>query len=322
MNRRTLLKLAPAGAAAVIAPGVWSQDRPPVLRIVVPYAAGGQSDLLVRALAPSLSKTLDRNVIVENKTGAAGLIGTKAVLAAAPDGNTLLFHNSGIVALPLLTKAPTYDPVKELMPVALVGYGPNFLMINGAVPAKTLAEFIAWAKEQPQGIEAANSGLGSAGHLAAQLFAKRTGIKITHVPYKGTAETQNALIAGEVKMQLTSPTEVMTQQAKLGKIRFLAVNAKERTSLASDIPTISETIPGFYNDIWFGLFAPAGCPPDQIRKISEAFNKALSEPEIKDRFVQNYMAPLYRDPQGMASAVNDSLTSWKAMLAELGIEPS
>lgn len=324
MNRRNLLGLAPV----IVIPGLLAQPRTAqaqdraVLRIVVPYAAGGQTDLLARALAQSLTRILDRSVIVENKAGAAALIGTKAVQTSAPDGNTILFHNSGFVALPLLTKAPTYDPVKDFAPVAMVGWGPNFLIINGNVPARNLPEFIAWAKTQPNGIEAANAGMGSAGHLAAQLFAKRAGVNITHVPYKGTAETQTALIAGEVKMQLTSPTEVMTQQAKAGKVRFLAVNAKERSSLFPELPTIGETLPGFANDVWFGLLAPAGSPTAQIQRISEGFARALAEPEIRDRFTQNYMAVAYRDAAGFATAIADSLASWKSMIAELGLQPA
>ena len=321
MNRRTLLRLAPAAAGVALLRPAWPQDRNAIVRIVVPYAAGGQTDLLARVLAQSLAKTLERSVIVENKTGAAGLIGSRAVQTAAPDGNAMLFHNSGFIALPLLTKAPTYDPIKDFMPVALVGYGPNFLMINGNVPARTLPEFLAWAKSQPDGIDASNAGLGSAGHLATQLFAKRTGIKITHVAYKGTAETQNALIAGEVKMQLTSATEVMTQQAKLGKIRILAVNSRERTSLAPDVPTISESVPGFSNDVWFGMFAPAGSPPDQIQKLSDGFRIALADPDIRARFVQNYMDPMYKDPAGFGAVISESLATWKSMIAELGIQP-
>jgi tripartite-type tricarboxylate transporter receptor subunit TctC len=322
MKRRTLLKLAPVAAALSLAPPAWSQDKNALLRIVVPYAAGGQSDLLARALAQSLTKSLERSVIVENKAGAAALIGTRAVQTSAPDGNTILFHNAGFVALPLLTKASTYDPVKDFMPVSMVGFSPNFLVINGNVPAKNLPEFIAWAKAQPDGIEAANSGIGSAGHLATQLFAKRAGIKIVHVPYKGTAETQTALIAGDVKMQLTSSTEVITQQAKLGKVRLLAVNAKERSALAPDIAPISDTLPGFANEVWFGFLAPAGSPAALIQRISDALAKALSEPEIKDRFAQNYMTTVHKDPAAFASVIDESLGAWKTMIAELGLQPS
>lgn len=317
-NARRSFTLALLNAAHLPA---WSQDRSSVLRIVVPYAAGGQSDLLARVLAPSMSRSLGVNVIVENKTGAAALIGTRAVQSATPDGNTLLFHNSGIVALPLLTKGTGYDAVKDFAPVAMVGYGPNFLLVNGKVPAQTLPEFISWAKEQPNGIDAANAGLGSAGHLATQLFAKRTGIKIVHVAYKGVAETQNALLSGEVAMQLTSPTEVMTQQAKLGKVRILAVNAKARTSLAPEVPTISETVPGFHNDVWFGLLAPAGSPPQYIARISDAVRTALNEPEIRTRYLQNYMDPVHKDPQAFAATIGETLGVWKGIVAELGIQP-
>lgn len=319
-GRRNVLSLVSALAMAGSLPA-RAQDRGQPVRIVVPYAAGGQTDLLARSLAVVIGKSLERPVIVDNKPGAAALIGTRAVQSAAPDGNTVLFHNSGFVALPLLTKAPTYDPIKDFMPVALVGYGPNFLIINGAIPARTLPEFIAWAKSQPDGIEAANAGIGSAGHLATQLFAKRAGIKIVHVSYKGTAETQNALLAGEVKMQLTSPTEVMTQQAKLGRVRLLAVNARQRTSLAPDLPTIAETLPGFFNDVWFGLLAPAGSPADALGRLSEAFHKALADPDVRSRFQMNYMEAVYQDPQAFGVTVAESVASWKSMIAELGIEP-
>ncbi len=319
MQRRHFLGIAAAALAPIAR--AHAQDRA-LLRIVVPYAAGGQTDLLARALALPLGRILERSVIVENKTGAAGLIATRAVQGAAPDGNTLLFHNAGFVALPLLTKGANYEAARDFAPVAIVGNGPNFLMVNGNVPARTLPEFIAWAKAQPDGIEAANAGMGSAGHLATQLFAKRAGIRITHVAYKGTAETQTALIAGEVKMQLTSPTEVLTQQAKLGKVRFLAVNAKERTALAPELPTIAETLPGFANDIWFGLLAPAGTPAATVRTLSEGFRRALDDHDVRERFLQNYMEPVYKDPVAFAKAIDESLAFWKVMIAELGLQPS
>lgn len=319
MQSRRTFTLAVLGAAQM---PLWAQERSGVMRIVVPYAAGGQSDLLARVLAQSLSKSLGLSVIVENKTGAAALIGTRAVQGATPDGNTLLFHNSGLVALPLLTKGTGYDAVKDFMPVAMVGYGPNFLLVNSSVPARTLPEFIAWAKAQPNGVDAANAGLGSAGHLATQLFAKRAGIKIVHVAYKGVAETQNALLAGEVSMQLTSPTEVMTQQAKLGKVRILAVNAKQRSTLAPEVPTISETLPGFHNEVWFGLLAPAGSPAPYIARISDAIRAALNEPELRTRYLQNYLDPVYKDPRDFAATIGETLGTWQAIVSELGIQPS
>lgn len=322
MNRRELLTSAAGTVLFSAAGGSLAQDRNTIVRIVVPYAAGGQTDMMARILAPLLGKELDRNVIVENRPGAAALIGTRAVQMATPDGNTVLFHNSGFVALPMLTKTAGYDPVKDFTPVATVGNGPNFIIVHGSVPARTLPELIAYVKTLPQGIESANAGLGSAGHLATQLFAKRAGIKILHVPYKGTAETSNALISGEVKMQMTSPTEVLTQQAKLGKVRFLAVSSKVRTVLAPELPTIGETLPGFVNDGWFGLLATAGSPPAQVKAMSDAIAKILAQPEIRERFLQLYIDPKVMDSTQFGAAIRESIEFWKSVIAELGIVPS
>jgi tripartite-type tricarboxylate transporter receptor subunit TctC len=318
MHRRKLLYAATAAGITTILPVARAQDK--LIRIVVPYAAGGQTDMMARALAASMSKSLERNVIVENKAGAAALIGTRAVQMAPPDGNTLLFHNSGFVALPMLTKGANYDPVKDFMPVAVVGNGPNYLMVSGTVQARSAAEFIAWAKAQPEGITCANSGLGSAGHLSAQLFAKRAGINITHIPYKGSAETAIALINGEVTMQLTSPTEILTQQAKLGKVRFLAVTSVARTSMAPELPVLSDTIPGFVNDGWFGLLTSAGSPSAQVQAVSGAIKKAVAEPEIRERFLRTYIEPKYLDPSQFASAVDDSVKFWRSVITELNLQ--
>jgi tripartite-type tricarboxylate transporter receptor subunit TctC len=322
MDRRDLLGLLPGAALAVAARPLAAQDRSAVVRIVVPYAAGGQTDLMARVLAPTVGQALDRTVIVENKPGAAALIGTRAVQTATPDGNTLLFHNSGFVALPMLSKGAAYDPVKDFAAVASVGSAPNFLMVHGDVPARTLPEFIAFARSRPDGVTAANSGLGSAGHLATQLLAKRAGIQVTHVPYKGSAETAKALVAGEVQMQLTAPTEVLTTQAKLGKVRFLAVGSRERTMLAPELPTINDTLPGFVFDGWYGLLTASGSPPDRVAQVSEAFGKAMAEPDIRNRFVQLYMEPRYLNPPQFAQAVAESIDFWRAVVTELGIQPA
>ncbi|MCC6203322.1 MAG: tripartite tricarboxylate transporter substrate binding protein [Gammaproteobacteria bacterium] len=324
MHRRTLLRSAAATALAAASRTALAQDRGSgvVMRIVVPYAAGGQTDMMARVLAPLLSRTLERNVIVENRPGAAALIGTRAVQTAAPDGNTLLFHNTGFAALPLLTRGANYDPVKDFTPVATVGNGPNFLIVNGSVPARTLPELIAYAKTQPEGIDSANAGLGSAGHLITQLFAKRAGIKIVHVPYKGSAETANALISGEVKMQLTSPTEVLTQQAKAGKVRFLAVSSRERTVLAPNLPTMAETLPGFVNDGWFGLIATGGSPAAHVKQTADAILKAMAEPEVRERFLQLYIDPKPMDSAQFAAAIQEATEFWKTVISELGIQPT
>lgn len=320
MDRRAWLKLG-GGAAVVAAMPARAQDSR-VTRIVVPYVAGGQTDLMARAMVPLLTKELDRTVIVENRPGAAALIGTQAVRSAPPDGNTLLFHNSGFVALPMLSKAPTYDVAKDFVAVARTGIGPNFMMANGNVPARTVPEFIAWAKAQPQGVMAANSGIGSAGHLTAQLFAKRTGINVTHVPYKGSAETANAVLSGEVHFQMTSPTEALTQHARAGRVRFLGVATKERTMLAPEVPTLAETVPGFVVAGWFGLLAPGATPPDQVRRLSAAIGKAMADKEVRDRYLSLYMEPAFLAAGAFQADIDESITFWKTVISELNLQPT
>lgn len=320
MDRRAWLKLGGGAAVGAAMPARAQDSR--VTRIVVPYVAGGQTDLMARAMVPLLTKELDRTVIVENRPGAAALIGTQAVRSAPPDGNTLLFHNSGFVALPMLSKAPTYDVAKDFVAVARTGIGPNFMMANGNVPARTVPEFIAWAKAQPQGVMAANSGIGSAGHLTAQLFAKRTGINVTHVPYKGSAETANAVLAGEVHFQMTSPTEALIQHARAGRVRFLGVATKERTTLSPEVPPIAETVPDFVVAGWFGLLAPGATLPDQVRRLSAAIGKTMADKEVRDRYLSLYMEPAFLAAGAFQADIDESITFWKTVISELNLQPT
>ena len=317
MNR-SLLALASAIALAAAATIACAQDKA-VIRIVVPYAAGGQTDIMARLLAPSMAKMLDRTVIVENRPGAAALIATRYVQNAAPDANNLLFHNTGFVALPLTQKDAGYDPIKDFAPVSIIGYGPNFLMVHHSVPAKTVAEFIAYVKTLPNGIESANSGIGSSGHISAMLFAKMAGINIVLVPYKGSAETANALIAGDVKMQITATTSALNAQIQAGKVRILGVAAKHPSSLAPGIPIIADTLPGYAIEGWYGLLATAGSPPAEIAKRSDAIKKALEDPEIRAKFAAVYIDAGHVPPAGFANAIVESTAFWKKVVAELNL---
>lgn len=320
MDKRAFLKVG-TGAALGAFGVARAQDSAAVASIVVPYSAGGQTDAMARLIAPIVAKEIGRKVIVANKPGAAALIGTKAVQQAMPDGNNVLFHNSGFVALPMLSKTAGYDPLKDFTPIARVGIGPNFLVVNSDVPARTLPEFIAWAKAQPQGIMAANAGLNSGGHLSTQLFAKRAGIKVTHVPYKGSSQTATAVLTGEVHFQLTSPTEVLTQQAKAGKVRFLGVASKDRSPLAPDLPTIGQTLPGFANAGWFGILGPAGMPAEVVKLWSDGLGKAMAEAEVRERFLRLYMEPAYLATAEFRTEVEESISFWRTIVSELNIKP-
>src|ERR1700759_844547 len=237
MKRRTAL----LGLSAALVGASTKSYAGELVRIVVPYAPGGQTDSMARLLAEPMQKVLGRTVIIDNKPGASALIATKSVQSAPPDSDTLLFHNSGFVALPMLNKAATYNPITDFDAVAMVGNSPNILMVVDSVPARSVAEFIAYAKTVPQGIDCGNSGINSGGHISAMLLEKMAGIKLNHIPYKGSAEVTRALLSGEIKMQVSVTTDSLNPYIKNGKIRMLGVASKEPSALTPNVPPIAQT---------------------------------------------------------------------------------
>ncbi len=321
MNRRGVLKAAAtAGVSGFLAPRI-AASQSGMLRMVVPYAAGGQSDVMMRVLGAPLEKTLGRQLLVDNRPGGAALIGTKVVQAATPDGNTLLYHNSGFVALPMLLKAADYDPLKSFDTVCMTGVSPNMLLVADSVPAKTIPEFLAYARSVPDGIECANSGINSGGHLSAMLLEKLAGIKLLHVPYKGTAETARALISGDVKMQISVTTDSLNPYIKSGKIRILGVASKDRTTLAPGVPTIGEFVPGYAVDGWFGVLAPANTPLAKREQVAAAFKTALDDPAIKARFAELYMEIVWQGPKQFADTIAESIGYFRKMVQALELAP-
>jgi tripartite-type tricarboxylate transporter receptor subunit TctC len=321
MDRRKALQILTTSLLSACAWPVVAQDRQGLIRIVVPYAAGGQTDAMARLLAASIETTLGTRVIVDNRPGAAALIGTKYVQLAPPNGDTLLFHNSGLVSLPLLQKSATYDPLKDFDAVSMVGNGPCFLMVNESVPARTVPEFLAYARSVPQGIECANSGINSAGHICAMMLEKMADLKLLHVPFKGSAEVTMALISGEVKMQVSVTTDSLNPYIKSGKIRILGVATREKTSLEPNVPTIGEFVPGYAIDVWFGILAPAHTPLAKREMLSAAVKLALADPVLKERFAALYMDVIHRGPREFAEVIAESADSFKGIVRELQLTP-
>lgn len=321
MRRRQILKMIAGTGLAVGSTSKVTAAQQGIIRIVVPYAAGGQTDVMARLLAASMDKTLGRRVLVDNRPGAAALIGTKAVQLAPPDGDTLLFHNSGFVALPMLLKSADYNPLKDFDAVAMVGQSPNMLMVTDSVPARDMPEFLAYARTVPGGLECANSGINSGGHLSAMLLEKLAKIKLLHVPYKGSAEVTRALLSGDVKMQVSVTTDSLNPYIKSGKIRILGVASKERTSLAPGVPTIGEFVPGYAIDGWFGILAPAHTPLDRREVLSAAIKTALEDPMIKARFDDLYMEVIYEGPKKFAKTIAESIGYFKNIVDELQLTP-
>jgi len=321
MRRRQLLRTVAGTALAASSTVKIAAAQQALIRIVVPYAAGGQTDAMARLLSASMDTTLGRRVLVDNRPGAAALIGTKAVQLAPPDGDTLLFHNSGFVALPMLLKSADYDALKDFDAVAMVGSSPNLLMVTDSVPARNMPEFLAYARSVPEGIECANSGINYGGHISAMLLEKLAKIKLLHVPYKGSAEVTRALLSGDVKMQVSVTTDSLNPYIKSGKIRLLGVATMQRTSLAPEVPTIGEFVPGYSIDGWFGMLAPAHTPLDRRETMAAALKKALEEPLIKQRFAELFMEIIYRGPVEFEKDIAASVTYFRRIVEELQLTP-
>lgn len=302
MKRRNFL----ISTAALAAPAL-SMAQGKVSTIVVPYGAGGSLDFAARLLADQLHAVLGRTFIVENKAGANGLIGTRYVQAAAPDGNTLLFNGPNIVTLPVMQVGANYDPFKDFTPISCFGRVEYFLVATGSTGAKSVADLIQFARGRPDGLLAGNAGTGSIGHMLAAAFAKNAGIKVTHVPYKGAGEVMRAVTAGEVHMQLTTTSAALEKLAQAGRVNYLAVASETRSMFARDVPTIRETVPSMLAlDSWSALFGPAGMSPDLVRSLTDATRTAMAKAEVVAQLGAQFIGPLHLNGQELTKLMEKS----------------
>jgi tripartite-type tricarboxylate transporter receptor subunit TctC len=255
------------------------------IHIIVPVAAGGNVDIVARTLGNEISKILGQSVIIENKPSSASIVGTQYVAKAAPDGYTLLAHSSTFFAAPLISNNAGYDPVKDFAPISLTCKVPMFVMVNPIIQAKNIQEFVQYSKANP-GIAVASSGNGSTGHIAAEVFANRAGIKFTNIFYKGNAQAMIDVFSGQVPMMFDQ-ISTGVQNVKSGKLKALAITSLERSSLMPEIPTMAESgYPG-YEDVTLNLLlAPAGTPKEITQKLHAAVVKALNQPELKAKFAE------------------------------------
>jgi tripartite-type tricarboxylate transporter receptor subunit TctC len=317
--KRLLQRLA---AAVLLVPGLalaqWPQK--PV-KIVVPFAAGGTTDVVARQLAQKLGEAWGQTVVVENKAGAGGNIGAAEVAKAAPDGYTLLMTSGSIVAAnPFIYKDMGFDPIRELAPITNVASGPQVLVINKDLPPKSLKEFIAYAKANPKKINFGSAGIGTQTHLAGENFAYAAGLDMTHVPYKGEANALTDLIGGQIQM-VPANFAAAVPHIKGGRIRCLALTSLQRHPELPDCPTVSEAIPGFKNDGWWGLMAPAGTPRDVIDKVQRDSARILHADDFKARFGQQGMAPVANKPDELAAAIREEAKVWQTVIRERGLAP-
>lgn len=277
-------------AAALIAVSVASataQSYPvkPV-RIVVPFAPGGNVDLVVRGISPRLSEGLGQQVIADNRPGSSGLLGTHLVAKAAPDGYTLLAMANTFAVVPSIMSNPGYDPLKDFVGVSQTCLVPQVLVVNPALPVRSVKQLVALSKSRPGEMSYASAGVGGTGHMAAELFNRHVGLKMLHVPYKGNAQAIVDVISGQVTMMFDQ-VSTSASHIKAGKLRGLAVTSLKRSPLFPDLPTIDESGMRGFEDITFnGLVAPAGTPAEILQRLNAAVAKAVAAPEPRQRFIQ------------------------------------
>jgi len=256
------------------------------VRVIVPVAAGGNQEITIRAVADEMSRSLGQPLLIEAKPSASALVGTQLVARSAPDGYTLLSVSTTFSRAATLVAAAGYDPVKDFVGVSLVSRIPQVLEVNPSVPAHSVAELIALAKSKPGQLSYATSGIGSTGHIAAELFMQRAGIRMLHVPYKGNAQSLADVLGGQVNLMFD---QMSTSLAHIhaGKLRALGVTSRERSPLLPDVPTIAEQgLPGFEDVTWTALMAPTGTPPDIVERLRAAVVAAVTQPELRKRFLE------------------------------------
>jgi tripartite-type tricarboxylate transporter receptor subunit TctC len=315
-----------AALAAVIVAGsfassaiVHAQAYPtkPV-RVIVPFAPGGGSDITARQFSQKLSEGLGQQFIVDNRGGAAGLIGMEATAKAPPDGYTIMMMSASFSASSALNK-PAFDPINSIIPVAEFGITPFVLTVHPSVPAKTTKELIALGRSTKGGLTFASTGVGSITHLSTELFMNMAKIKMVHVPYKSTGAAMGDLLSGQVPIIVGSLLPV-TPHLETGRLRALAVTTAKRWYSLPNVPTLGETLPGYEVELWFGTMTPRGTPPAVIERLNGVINKALASPEIKKNLEQQGMVATGGTPQQFGERIRREYERWVKVVHEAGIK--
>ena len=306
-----------AATLLALASGALAQAWPmKPIRLVVPFAAGGSTDVTARLIAQALSDRLGQQVFVNNRPGAGGNIGADAVAKAEPDGYTLLMTTSTTHATnPSLYKTLPFDVRKDFAPIALTAFIPNLLVVHPSVPAKSVPELIAYVKDNPDKLSYGSAGSGSSQHLSAELFKALAGVKMVHVAYRGGAPAMTDLLSGQIQVQF-SPLVEAVQHVEARKLVALGVTTAKRSALLPDVPTIGEMLPGYEVALWNGVLAPAGTPPPIIEKVNRALLEALRSEEMKAKLAQQGSEPVGNTPDEFARFIEAELVKW-AKLVEI-----
>jgi tripartite-type tricarboxylate transporter receptor subunit TctC len=311
-----------ATAATILVSGIATAEGFPnkPIKMVVPYPPGGPTDVQAPVVAEKLGSILGQPVVVENRGGAGGMLGSKLVAQAAPDGYTLLMGASGPQAIgPLMVQTPMYDPIKDFTPISLVSYSPMMLIVNPKLPVKSVKDLIDLAKQKPGTLNYGSYGPGTMAHLAGALFDSMAGVKMTHVPYKGSAPAMVALLGGEIDLMFDTIITALPH-VKGGKVRALAVTKPTRSSAVPDLPTVAESgLPGFEAVSWIGLMGPAGMPQEAVDQLSSAMVKALADPGVRERLAQAGAEPVGSDAATFAKQMKSELARWEPVVKAAGL---
>lgn len=319
MHRRRFVTSGATIGAASFLPAISLAEQFPnhAVRMVLPSSVGGSANAMMRLLQEPMRKVLGQPVIAENRPGASGAMGTQEIARAAPDGYTIAFIWSGPMSvIPLLKPSTTlYDPLRDFTPISLVGAAPAAIMVHPSLPGD-LKGVIEYCKARPEGIPVGNAGVGSPGHLWSQMLARRADINLLHVPYKGTSEAVPPLVAGELKMIFSTTSASYTNLAKAGKIKLVAVASDGPSPLVPGVEPINRTFPGFEAEVWYGIMGPRGLPDEVLYKLNQAVVAAMSDPDVKKKYLENSTTPMSSTPQGMQKRVVREYEMWQALLRD------
>jgi tripartite-type tricarboxylate transporter receptor subunit TctC len=323
MFRFALAMRALVGAAALALPNgaVQAQTYPSKpIRLILPYVPGGIIDTAGRHLALRLSESLGQPVVAENRPGAGGMVGIDVVARSAADGNAIVLTDPGIVTNPTLQKDPPYD-LKAVQAVSIVGSSPAVIVASQHLPVKTFAELIAYAKANPGKLNFASAGIGTAPHLAGEMIKLRTGIDMTHVPYRGIGAAYPDVMSGKVQLAFSSIAGAVPFTSD-NRVRPLATTGAARSAVYPEVPTVAESgLPGFDVDLWIGIYAPAGLPPAVLAKLNGELKKVLQHPELKAALAKIGVEPRGTSPEEAAAFTRSEFEKWKKVIVDGNIKP-
>jgi tripartite-type tricarboxylate transporter receptor subunit TctC len=306
---------------AVACAGAWAQPYPSrPIKVILPVPAGGYYDMVTRTVSQKLAERLGQPVLVENRVGAGGIVGTVAAAAAAPDGYTLLFNGIGAMSIfPSLHAKLAYDPVRDFVPVILLSTVPNILVVHPSVAARTVGELAELARSRPGEVSYASNGVGTTQHLAAEMFATARGLKLNHVPFNGSAPAVTAMLGGQTMLLFGVASDVMPH-IRAGKLRALAVASDRRTRALPEVPTTAQAgVPGVEIEIWLAAFAPKGTPREIVARLNAEIGRVLEMPEVASRITQEGLGEVKGGtPEALAGLLEAELAKWSRVVKASG----